>query len=439
MLRDRFTWTGYQAILWRTAIAAVVLLNCATVSWAATPQPCLRLDLTQMYPASNLDNPHFPGPQVFFTTAQGALALIPASGSSALASDDHDATWRNWAEFSTWPHPQGGDSYSGCGDVVRRGNDLLLFGTSGWYDKVVLWRSTNEGQTWTGPQTLASKMGQWGPSTTNQKVLTTSSGRIVVPFEVPLGPDTPPQCPDNVGTLYSDDGQSWAQSPIFGPPQGYPTAPEGFSEPSVVELPNGNLWMVIRALGGTLWQSFSTDDGATWGPPSSTGLVSPLSSVCAKRIPGSDAVITIWDNAGPAQGGSSFGAYWGPRSPMVFSISKDNCQTWSQPVAIDTGAAAYPAVCFSDDKMFLSYWRNSDPNGNIWAVDSHLMLVAYDVQSLLHTPEPGPLVLLGSALSAGLCFWARPATSISCRRSMTHWQTGLCAIWQRDFVTRGVK
>jgi hypothetical protein len=394
MLCNRYTLNGWQAIHWLAAMAAVVLLNCTAVSWAAAPQPCLRLDLTQMYPAYNLSTSYYPGCQIFHTASDGTLALIIGDGRGALASDDHGLTWHNWAGISTWPHSSG----LGYGDVVRRGNQLLLFGASGWYNDIVSWQSTNDGQTWTGPSTLATKAGYWGPNMTNQKVLTTSSGRIVIPFEVPLGPDTPPSCPDNVGTLYSDDGgQSWAQSPIFGPPQGYPTTPEGFAEPSVVELANGKQWMVIRALGGTLWQSFSTDDGATWGPPSSTGLVSPLSSVCAKRLPGSDAVITIWDNAGPAPGGSSFGAYWGPRSPMVFSISKDNCLTWSSPVTIDTGAAAYPAVYFSDGKMFLSYWRSSDPNGNIWAADSHLTLVAYDIQSLL-APEPGSLYLLTSAV-----------------------------------------
>jgi hypothetical protein len=90
---------------------------------------------------------------------------------------------------------------------------------------------------------------------------------------------------------------------------------------------------------------------------------------------------------------------------MVFAISRDNCETWSQPVTIASGAAAYPSAYFSEGKMFLSYWENTDPNGNIWAADSHLKFVAYDVQSLLEVPEPNMLVLV-LAGAIGLFFYS---------------------------------
>ena len=113
-----------------------------------------------------------------------------------------------------------------------------------------------------------------------------------------LGPKGP--APIHVGTIYSDNGgQSWKRSPIFGPPPGYPTKPEGIGEPAVVELANGKMWMVCRGLGGHLWQAWSDDGGATWGTPSPTTLVSPLSAVNAKRIPGSDVVIVFWNNVKP--------------------------------------------------------------------------------------------------------------------------------------------
>ena len=99
---------------------------------------------------------------------------------------------------------------------------------------------------------------------------------------------------------FSDDaGRSWKQSPIFGPPPRCPTKPEGFGEPAVVELADGKIWMVFRTRFGHLWQAWSADGGAHLGRQRLRGLVSPMSAVNAKRIPGTDAVIVLWNNAKP--------------------------------------------------------------------------------------------------------------------------------------------
>ena len=194
----------------------------------------------------------------------------------ALASDDQGKTWHNWDAFSTWPTM----AYA---DVVRQGSQLLAFGfnSNDAYTGTHLWRSTNEGPTWTGGDLLTTAA-SWAPM--NQRVLVTSSGRVIVPVEQLFGAEGPGA--NQVGTIYSDNGgQSWTRSPMFGPPPGYPTAPEGIGEPAVVELANGKTWMVCRGLGGHLLQAFSTDGGATWGTPSATTLVSPLSAVGAGESP----------------------------------------------------------------------------------------------------------------------------------------------------------
>ena len=223
----------------------------------------------------------------------------------------------------------------------------------------------------------------------------TSSGRVIVPVEQMFGAEGPG--PNQVGTIYSDNGgQSWTRSPLIGPPPGYPTAPEGIGEPAVVELANGKDWMVCRGLGGHLLQSFSTDGGATWGTPSATTLVSPLSAVGTARIPGTNAVIAIWNDAQPgtSTNWSDTSNVWRPRSPLVYAVSEDNCQTWSDPTVIDTGTAAYPSIHFSGDKMFVSYWEDPDPNAVFLNPNSHLFVVAYDIQTLV-APEP----------SARWCCW----------------------------------
>jgi hypothetical protein len=368
----------------------------------ATVSPTLRLDLSQTYNLSAWQGENTP---IFHTTATGQLVLIPGQFSygrpaHALASDDHGRTWHNWTNINTWPAM----AYA---DVLRRGTELLAFGTDSndAYTGIHLWRSTNEGLAWTGGNELTTP-DSWAPM--NQRVVQTSSGRVIVPVEQLLGAEGPGA--NLIGTIYSDhSGQSWQRSPFIGPPAGYPTAPEGVGEPAVVELANGKTWMVARGLGGHLWQSFSTNDGETWETPSQTTLVSPLCAVNAKRIPGTDAVIAIWNNATPGTStdwGDSANV-WRPRSPLVFAVSKDNCQTWSDAVTIDSGTAAYASICFSNNEMFVSYWEDPNPNAIFLNPNSHLTVVAYDIQSLI-APEPSALALLATALLGLLGYvWRR--------------------------------
>ena len=368
-------------------LVAGLCFSCATKALADSgPQPSLRLDMSKKYPASGPPGADTP---IFHHTKQGQLVMIRGhldGTSNSLLSDDRGRTWHKWDAYRAWPK-------MGYADVVRRGNELLAFGhnTSSGYTGTYLWRSNDEGQTWSGGLRLTPDKDPYAPM--NQRVLLMSRGRLIVPVEQLLGVEGPG--PNRIGTVYSDDaGRSWKRSPIFGPPPPLPDRPEGFGEPAVVELNDGKLWMVFRTRFGHLWQAWSSDGGATWGKPSATQLISPLSAVSAKRIPDTDAVIVIWNNAKPgtSAGFVATGSLYTPRSPLVFAVSRDNCQTWSQPVVIDRGTAAYPSICFLEKEMFVCYWADPDPNQVVWCnPNSHLILVAYDLPSLLRFDPRGIL------------------------------------------------
>jgi hypothetical protein len=391
----------------------LVLVLVAGQPWIQNGQaadPVLRVDLSDVYPWVVSE-----GSPVFHWTAQNQLVLLPGIGSLykepryALASDNQGRTWRHWGAFDTWPTM----IYA---DVVRSGNELLAFGhhDADIFTGTDLWRSNDEGLTWTGGNRLTQDTDRWGPM--NQRVLETNSSRLIVPIQQLLGGEG--SGPNQLGTLDSDNGGvSWQRSPMFGPPPLLPDSPEGFREPAVVELSNEQIWMTYASRYGTLWQSFSDDDGATWGPPSSTGLVSPLAGLNAKRIPGSDAVILVWNNCEPGTS-THFGdnpSLWHPRSPLVYAISHDNCQTWSEPVTIETGVADYASICFSDSEMFLSYWMDPDPTAlGGQNANSHLMVVAYDIKSLIQAPEPSTSALLATGLLGLLVgAWRRRRSSLA--------------------------
>jgi predicted neuraminidase len=66
----------------------------------------------------------------------------------------------------------------------------------------------------------------------------------------------------------TDGGVSWTL-------HGAVEAPHWALENMVVQLRDGRVWMLIRAGGGVLWQSFSEDEGLTWSRGSPTEIVNP--------------------------------------------------------------------------------------------------------------------------------------------------------------------
>ena len=227
-------------------------------------------------------------------------------------------------------------------------------------------RSSDEGRSWSESQQIAKV--EASPGHPNLRgpyvfsVTSTSSGRIIIPEDYLTGREGPD--PDLICTNVSDDGgRTWRRGPLFGPPAPLPDAPEGFGEPAVVELADGTCWMVFRSVFGHLWQAISTDGGLNWGPPSSTGLASPLSNVKANRIPGSEAVVLFWNNArpGPSKNFGAVPSIYRPRAPLVFAVSHDNCRSWTCPVTIHEGTGIYPTIHFSEKSMFVAYLSSPNP------------------------------------------------------------------------------
>ncbi len=291
----------------------------------------------------------------------------------ALSTIDSGRTWSDWGRISGFPV----ECTSG---VFRIGDELIHIGYGeGW--QLFLRRSVDDDGTWSDRQLIPrdviseQRPGLCGPFVMNDRIMVTSQGRIVIPVDYLLGAEGPD--PDLIGTVVSaDGGRTWVRSPLFGPPEAFPDRPEGFGEPAVVELSDGRLWMVFRSCLGHLWQAFSNDGGETWGPPTSTCLESAISPCNAKRIPGTDSVLIVWDNARYG----SFPNPYRPRSPLVMAVSHDCCKTWSKPVVIEeSGTCAYPSICFTNDEVFIFYmWRvDSDPRGR----GIHLSI--YDTNKLI--------------------------------------------------------
>ena len=267
------------------------------------------------------------------------------------------------------------------GIFVHPKNDDVQMGIQhGWE----FYRSSTGGITWAGPFPIPTAEKHFSACTKAHtfSAICTRGGYIVVASSYCLGvleAEAEVLC-----TTISDDwGATWKVGQLFWPPGNLPKAPEGFSEPAVVDLGGSSLWLVFRSVYGELWQSFSEDMGMTWAPATSTGLASPLSNCYAISSPGG-AVVLVWNLCKPGMETDfrkSKGSLFRPRTNLVFAISRDHCRTWTMPVTVEKQQGQYPTVHFDEDRMFILY--QSYPSDDIarWE-EMGLTLVAYDMKEV---------------------------------------------------------
>lgn len=111
---------------------------------------------------------------------------------------------------------------------------------------------------------------------------------------------------NSVGTLYSDDdGETWQHSNLITAPAHEPNARDksvrwqnGAYEPSVVELRDGRLWMLLRTSLDYHYQSFSSDGGATWSPPTPSPFYATLTDPTIGRLK-DGRLLFLWNNTLP--------------------------------------------------------------------------------------------------------------------------------------------
>jgi len=126
-------------------------------------------------------------------------------------------------------------------------------------------------------------------------------------------------------------------------------ATNGVDEPAAVELPNGDLFMLMRTSDSHLWETRSNDGGLTWSPPEASPLVSHNCPASLERLP-DGAVLAVF-NHHPRE-----------RARLSATISRDGCRTWSTPRAfapvghVDAPEASYPATCQLADGTIVAVW-----------------------------------------------------------------------------------
>ena len=158
-----------------------------------------------------------------------------------------------------------------------------------------------------------------------------SSGRIVAPFGAWIAhrPMAPPTGSHVVTAVYSDDqGRTWKQSrsqltsPCY---EGYNGSNYGACEPSIIELRDGRVYMLMRTQAGFLYESWSRD-AAEWSEAVPSRFYSSSSPPGLLRLR-DGRVALFWNNCQKPPRVEREGVYSG-RDALHAAISDDEGRTW---------------------------------------------------------------------------------------------------------------
>ncbi|NLX98530.1 MAG: hypothetical protein GXY83_20415 [Rhodopirellula sp.] len=185
---------------------------------------------------------------------------------------------------------------------------------------VYVTRSVDDGKTWEEP--LKIQEGYCGALRT---IIQLRSGRVVLGSQVAV---SDPGRHVSFSYVSDDEGKSWKKSTVIdlGEYGGYGDHGGGI-EPTLAQLGDGRLWMLIRTYRGCFTEAFSSDGGLTWTD------IRP-SKIEASGSPGqllrlhSGRLALFWNRFIDPQKRT------GRREQLSMAFSEDDGATWTEPVVI---------------------------------------------------------------------------------------------------------
>lgn len=179
------------------------------------------------------------------------------------------------------------------------------------------------------------------------------------------------------GILLSRDGFNWN---LFGDLHVYiekttPHSVNGLAEPALVQLADGELYLLLRSGGSRHYEARSRDGGVTWSNPQMSPLVGHNSPSALWRVDNAaNEIIAVWNQSPVA------------RIPLVASLSSDGGRTWSPPRIVATArrlGVSYPGVTQAADGAFVVVWQAHPEEGG-----RDVAYARFTREWLLQTPTP---------------------------------------------------
>lgn len=185
-------------------------------------------------------------------------------------------------------------------------------------------RSLDGGKTWIDRQKVLD-----GYNTNFFGFIQTTKGRLVAVFDhLVTDPGRYVAC----SLVSDDDGKTWTRSNLID--LGGHGDHSGAMEPTVVELTDGRLLMLIRTHWGRFWEAISEDGGLSWRTIRPSAIAAPSAPGHLVRL----------------RSGRLFFVYNPPpdRQELACVFSEDDGRTWTKPLPIARekkgGQLSYPYV-----------------------------------------------------------------------------------------------
>jgi len=241
----------------------------------------------------------------------------------AVQSTDGGATWSEPRPVAT---VEGANGY-GCRTLVDDRGEVHVFFLRGEGLRIHHFHSEQGRMLWTEPKLIFD-----GRVGSLRSAIQLAGGRILLPHQHRT-PDRDRTHPTGWGVTtvdYSDDhGETWRNT---GTALTAPCSPDyngsnvGATEPAIIELADGRVWMLMRTQAGYHYESFSTDQGLTWSDAVPSRFPSHNGTPALVRA-ADGRIVLIWNNAGPVSKHDGRGVYGG-RDAIHAAISADEGRTW---------------------------------------------------------------------------------------------------------------
>ena len=207
-------------------------------------------------------------------------------------------------------------------------------------------RSPDQGRTWTAPQKITA--GYCGALI---DMIATRSGALVVPIQrLVRDPSRHAICV----YVSADSGQTWRPSNVID--LGGHGHHDGAIEPTLVELEDGRLWMLIRTNLDYFWEAYSDDKGRSWRVLRPTVIDASSAPAYLLRL-ASGRLVMVWNRLRSADGatcprrggdcqlGEPVASWY--REELSLAFSADDGRTWTDPAVIlqvKGGGPSYPYI-----------------------------------------------------------------------------------------------
>lgn len=269
-------------------------------------------------------------------------------------SDDGGQTWSK-EDLKIMQHEGGKNLMSITLLRLQNGNIAMFYlrKNSTWDCIPFVRFSKDEAKTWSDPVQCINEKGYFVVN--NNRIIQLKNGRLLIPaskHEVKEGGEWDKG--SEMGKMicyYSDDsGQTWKKGgEVPNPDMAI------HQEPGIVQLSNGDIFMIIRSDKNVQYASYSKDNGESWSPSGKSNIKSPLSPASIAEDPYCPGrLVLVWNN-----NNGDNPVIKGKRTPLNIATSNDDGKTWIKIKTIEDdpeGSYCYTAIHFTKKSILLGYF-----------------------------------------------------------------------------------